>query len=301
MSSPFISVVMPVHNAEKYLVEAVESIFAQTFQDFEFIIIDDGSTDGTLAILEKYQQKDERIRLFSRENRGLVPTLNEGLAYTRGKYVARMDADDISLPDRFRAQLDYLEKNQDCVAVGTQVLIIDPEGMPICPFSTCLSHEDIDGAHLLLKGGAITHPSVMMRKETVVSAGGYRPECIHAEDLDLFLRLAEIGRLANLAECLLLYRMHYESIGNSKRGLQLKSAFNALVDAHGRRKLPPPDDANFVLEKTTSRVGLHRKWAWWALGAGNKQTARKHALIAFRHSPFSWGSFKLLACTLRGY
>jgi len=301
MSSPVVSVLMPVYNAEKYLAEAVESILVQTFQDFEFIIIDDGSTDRTHAILGECQRKDERIRLYSRENRGLVPTLNEGLSYARGRYIARMDADDISLPERFQVQVEYLEKNSDHVAVGTKVLIIDPEGLPICPFSTLLNHEDIDGAHLSLKGGAITHPSVMMRKEAVLAVGGYRQEYIHAEDLDLFMRLAEIGRLANLAECLFQYRMHYGSIGNSKRGLQLKSAFNALVDAHRRRKLPLPNEADYVLENTPSLVGLHRKWAWWALGAGNKKTARKHALIAFRHSPFAWGNFKLLACSLRGY
>ena len=108
MNTPMISVVMPVYNAEKYLDEAIKSILVQTCKDFEFIIINDGSNDKSLEIIEKYNIQDERIVLINRENRGLIASLNEGIEKTKGRYIARMDADDISLPDRFEKQIEFL-------------------------------------------------------------------------------------------------------------------------------------------------------------------------------------------------
>ena len=300
MTSPTVSVLLPVYNAVKYLSQAIESILSQTYKDFEFIIIDDGSNDESYETIRKYSDIDVRIRLFSRENKGLIISLNEGLSYAQGKYIARMDSDDISYPERLQEQQDFLEKNSACVAVGSRVLLIDPEGMPICPFSTQLSHEEIDNAHLALKGGAITHPAVMMRAKNIVEIGGYREDYVHAEDIDLFLRLAEVGRLENLPSTLLQYRMHFESIGNSKRTLQKKSAFRALTDACRRRGLPYPQEVDFAGEQLT-RPQLHQKWAWWALWAGNKKTARKHAFIAFWNAPFSITTFKVLVCSIRGH
>ena len=108
--SPLISVILPVYNAEKYLAEAIDSILNQTFTDFEFIIINDGSTDNSLSILQSYQTQDSRIRLFSRENKGIVMTMNEGIDLARGEWLARMDADDIAMPSRFERQLQHLKE-----------------------------------------------------------------------------------------------------------------------------------------------------------------------------------------------
>lgn len=300
--SPSISVLMPVYNAERYVVEAVESILGQTFTDFEFIIIDDGSTDQSLRILQRYADKDKRIRLVSRENRGLVATLNEMIDMAKGQFLARMDADDVSLPDRFERQICYIAKNKECVAVGCRALLIDPDGLPLKPFLDFLLHDDIDRAHIACIGGAICHPSVMMRKEAVIYIGGYKYEYPYAEDIDLFLRLADIGKLHNLGEMLLKYRLHYESIGHGYALEQRKSAFSAVADACRRRGVAASLEVQTVIAKQeTTRMHMHQKWAWWALAAGNKNAALKHAWKAFCLNPASLASWKLLACALRGH
>jgi len=123
MNNPLISVVLSVYNAEKYLVEAIKSILNQTFKDFEFIIINDGSTDKSLEIIESYQKEDERIILISRENKGLIASLNEGIEKAKGKYIVRMDADDISLSTRFEEQVKIMEENQNIGLCGTSVIV----------------------------------------------------------------------------------------------------------------------------------------------------------------------------------
>src|SRR3989339_623001 len=129
---PKISVIMSAYNAEKYLAEAIESILAQTFKNFEFIIIDDGSKDDTLRIINEYARKDRRIKVYHNKKNigcvGFIRNLNKGIKLAKGKYLARMDADDISLPDRFRIQHDFLEKNQDTFLIGTGVIDIYANG-----------------------------------------------------------------------------------------------------------------------------------------------------------------------------
>src|SRR5213082_3006291 len=129
--SPVVSVLMPVYNAQRYLPAAVESILGQTFRDFEFIIIDDGSTDRSGEILRKFAAEDPRIKLISRPNTGYVVALNEALSCASGEFVARMDADDISLPTRFERQVAYLREHTDCVLVGTNVITMDSDGAMI--------------------------------------------------------------------------------------------------------------------------------------------------------------------------
>ena len=263
--SPIISVLMPVYNAESYVSQAIESILSQSFKDFEFIIIDDGSTDSSLKILKNFSESDNRIQLYSRQNQGLIYTLNEGLGYCKGKYIARMDADDISLPNRLKVQVEYMEAHPNCVAVGSGVLLVDPEGDVLCSYPLLLTHQEIDNANLSLKGGsAIVHPSVMFRGGAVESIGGYRKKYLHAEDIDLFLRLAEVGQLANINENLLEYRMHLASVGYSQRKLQIEGIYNAVVDACIRRELDVPADNSRVQSKIPAIASVYRKWAWWA-------------------------------------
>src|SRR5688572_12730012 len=128
--SPTVSCVMTVYNTAPYLREAVESILGQTFTDFEFIIIDDGSTDASPQILSDYAERDARIRLVSRPNTGIVKAANEGIGLSRGKYLARMDSDDVALPHRFATQVKYLDEHPDCVLVGSAAMFIDPYGVP---------------------------------------------------------------------------------------------------------------------------------------------------------------------------
>ncbi len=161
MKKPLVSVIMPVYNAEKYVGEAIESILNQTFTDFEFLIFNDGSTDNSSKIIKSY--KDDRIIFFDyKENFGYVKHLNDGIKLAKGEYIARMDADDISLPERFQKQYDFLEKNKDVVLCGTwyRVLGTDKE------YHT-LTNNDKLSVHLFFNNG-IGHPTVFFRKNILV-------------------------------------------------------------------------------------------------------------------------------------
>jgi glycosyltransferase involved in cell wall biosynthesis len=301
---PQISVCMPVYNAKRYLAEAVESILAQTYRDFEFLIIDDGSTDQSLAILERYAAQDARIRLSSRPNAGYVVRLNEMVNAARGELIARMDADDIAMPERFARQLDFLNAHPEVVVVGCRTLAIDSDGDPIAEFCTIQNHEEIDRMHLEARhGGVMSHPAAMIRASAIRTIGGYRAEYWPVEDMDLWLRLAEVGRLVNLPVRLLKYRQHLESTCYTKHSVQNERSQAAAIDAHRRRGLPLPSDWEPLKKNdhpTDSLVHL-QKWAWWALGAGNLRTARKYAVRSLRSNPLSWHNWKLVACSLRGY
>src|SRR5206468_5507996 len=141
--------------------------------DFEFIIVDDGSADRSLDILKEYGRRDGRIRLISRGNTGIVVAANEGIAAARGEYLARMDADDVSLPQRFEKQVAYLDAHPDCVIVGTRVRTTDPYGIPVTQSTHALTHEEIDAQLLTVGGGwAMLQPATMMRLDAVRQVGG---------------------------------------------------------------------------------------------------------------------------------
>jgi glycosyltransferase involved in cell wall biosynthesis len=299
--TPTVSVVMPVYNAEKYLSEAVESILTQTFSDFEFIIINDGSTDRSESILQEFQGQDKRIRLVSRSNTGIVATRNEGLELANGPYIAIMDADDIALPERLAKQVAFLEEHSNYVAVGSLSLMIDPDGLPVRLANKLTNHEEIDDAHMAGISAEIPHSGAMIRHDALQTIGGYRKEMQHAEDFDLWLRLAEIGRLGNLPDLLLKYRLHPKSDGHTRRAEQLRALAAALLDAYRRRGLVPPMMPNAEDEQQHSVDDPHRRWAWWSLGDGYVATARKHALLVLKSNPISMESWKLLACAVRGW
>ena len=296
--SPRISVVMPVYNGERYLAEAVESVLHQRFSDFEFLIFDDGSTDRSAAIVEAACGGDPRLRLFRKAHAGHTPWLNEGLQIARGEFIARMDADDVARPERFSRQVGYLEENPECLAVGTQALFVDPDGDPIAPTDTPLAHEEIDRRHLEpgTGGSMITHPSVMMRADAVRATGGYRNEYHLAEDLDLFLRLAERGKLANLPEVLLEYRIHPKGVGIAQRARQLQRVDAARRDAYRRRGL---ELSGGVTEPRSASPSAEAVRGWIVAEArrhGFLYTARKHAWAALRSglwSPSAWRLMKV--------
>lgn len=298
-SNPAISVIMPVFNGEDYLAEAITSILEQTFTDFEFIIIDDGSTDDSLKILRKFKITDSRIVLISRPNRGITPTLNEGISLARGTFIARMDADDICLPDRFEKQVNYLKNNPHIVALGGQAVLIDPHSRELVVLSVPIEHADIDKANYK-SGAGIWHPTVMMRRNALQKVKGYREKFLVTQDIDLWLRLAEIGNLANLSSVVLKYRQNLSSIGYTKRHKQRISAWQATSDAANRRGNPfnipePVDNA----QKKSGSVFI--KWGWWALSGGNIKTARIYAYKSILQSPFSLLAWKLFYCSLRGH
>lgn len=203
---PKITVLMPVYNCELYIKAAVESILNQTYTNFEFLIIDDASTDETVSIVKKYN--DSRIQLIEKpENTGYTNSLNLGIELAKGIYIARMDGDDISLPERFAKQVSFLEANQDVIVCGSWFSLIGSDRIVKVPEN----HEDIKLA--FLKGNCIAHPSVMIRKQClndflVVYDVSKEP----AEDYDLWVRLMLKGKLHNLQEIMLEYRTHSNQV-----------------------------------------------------------------------------------------
>lgn len=298
---PTASVILPVYNAGKFIDEAIESVLMQDFQDFELLLLDDGSTDGSLARLQYFARQDRRCMVHSWQNRGLIATLNAGIDLAKSEILIRMDQDDICRQNRFTKQLEYMAGHPDCVALGSRVLLIDPDGLPITEFVSDFDHDSIDAANLRGCGSAITHPAAVMRKEAVLGVGGYRCDYKHAEDVDLFLRLADVGRLANLSEVLLEYRQHPSSIGYRHSVVQMESSRRAVEDTFNRRNLGLPPTRDFGSDQTVSLSEIYRKWGWWALKAGNSRTARKYARKALSLAPFSRDNLKLCACVLRGY
>ncbi len=206
---PKVSVIMPAYNAEKYIKEAIDSILNQTFKDFEFIIIDDGSTDGTKEIISSYQES--RIKLLENDkNLGLVGSLNKGLQIARGEYIARMDADDIALPERLEKQVDFLDKNQDIVLVGSWIDSFDEESKD--HFIVEFASDPIIIKWLMVTKNQLAHASVVFRKEIIEREGGYSNKYEHAEDYELWSRLLKNYKIANIPEVLLKHRIHGESV-----------------------------------------------------------------------------------------
>ncbi|KKT37083.1 MAG: WbfO protein [Parcubacteria group bacterium GW2011_GWA1_44_13] len=196
---------MSVYNGEKYLTQAIESILSQTYTDFEFIIINDGSTDKSLEILNKFKKENARIRIISRENKGLIYSLNEGVRNARGEYIARMDADDISLSQRFEKQFKYMKEN-DLAVCGTWAEGIDNLGNKIKEMDYPPSANKIKIFTLL--HNPFIHPSVMFRKDVFEKVGGYRKIYNLAEDHELWTRMIFTYKADNVPEKLLKYRLH---------------------------------------------------------------------------------------------
>ena len=207
---------MSVYNGIPYLQEAVESILNQTFRDFEFIIIDDGSVDGTTDLLRKYAESDSRIRLVIQENIGLTRSLNRGLSMSSGELIARMDPDDIALPTRFEKQMAMFQNDPSLVLLGCEVGLIDEAGRLYGKRGHSQSHAEIRRRLLAGDGGALTHPAIMFRTGAAQAIGGYDENMPTAQDLDFYLKLSEVGVVANLKETLLLWRQHSGSVNHTK-------------------------------------------------------------------------------------
>ena len=215
-TKPLISVLMSVYNGAPYLRAALDSILCQTLEDFEFIIIDDGSTDGSTEILQTCASRDPRLRLVIQENRGLTAALNAGLNLARGKYIARMDADDVARSDRLERQAAALDADPKLVLVGAQVELITEDGVRLGLRRQGSGHADIRRRLLLGDGGAMTHPAVMFRAPAARQVGGFDERFSTAQDLDFFLRLSELGSVENLGETLLEWRQHKLSVNSTK-------------------------------------------------------------------------------------
>jgi len=225
-----ISVILPVYNGEKYLSEAIESILNQTYENFEFIIINDGSTDNSLELIEKYKEIDNRIIVISRENKGLIGTLNEGIEKSRGKYIARMDQDDISLPNRFEEQIKIMENNEEIIVCGSWINIF---GNNIKNKIVKYYQKDKQIKSNLLLSCCFAHPSVMMRKDVFVDNDiWYDMDFKNAEDYHLWTQLAKVGKFYNIPKVLLNYRFLETSITRvaDKNELQRKKVYENIFE-----------------------------------------------------------------------
>lgn len=222
-----VSCVLPVYNGAMYLEEAIQSVLGQTFTDFELIVVDDGSSDRTPQIIAEQAARDARIVSFRQDNAGIVPALNAGLHLSKGRYVARMDADDISLPHRFAAQVSHLDMNPDCVLVGGLAEGFSSEGLE--GISSGGRHRQTDLNAFPPKVAVSVHPLIMVRREAIDRLGGYRSLFPHAEDYDLFLRLAAFGSVENPDNIILQYRRHSEAV--SIRHLDMQERNAALAEA----------------------------------------------------------------------
>lgn len=208
---------MPAYNAEKYLDESIQSILNQTFNDFEFIIINDASTDNSLKLINDYHKKDKRIILINnKKNMGVAKSRNNGMMIAKGKYIATFDADDVSFPKRLEIQFNYLEKNPQIFLVGGSAVIIDENGKKIGVFKKFNNLKRLKKK--LLKSNPIINSSVMMRNTENLY---YRDKFDGADEYDLFLRILSDGKnITNLEDFLVKYRINPGSISFTKRAKQ---------------------------------------------------------------------------------
>ncbi len=295
-----VSVLMPTFNQQKYLRAAIESILMQTYPDFELLIIDDGSTDSTPEILGEYAIKDKRVRVISRENKGLCASLNELLAMAQGQFIARMDSDDISLCGRFASQVQFLQDHPEVVCVGGHIQLINEAGRMYGRVMYPIEDGEIQSAALAARP-SIAHPCFMMRRESVVAIGGYDAAQFPAEDLDLILRLGEIGKLANLDEVILRYRGHLKSISRQLRLKQERKARAVCERACHRRGVSvefQPLIEGLHDTDTFPQYQLLIKYGRWAYDNNDRPTAIVYGLRAVIERPGAGDAWKLLAQAL---
>lgn len=232
--TPKISVVMSVFNNEADLSDAVDSILTQTFTDFEFIIINDASTDNSKILINKYSQKDSRIQIINNpHNIKLTASLNKAIAVAKGDYIARQDADDISLPTRLEKQLTYLDEAVDVGAVGCFSQIIDEEGEVLQSLIYPKNHDDIIKQHIV--ENQFIHGTLMFRNSLLNELGGYRNEFIFSQDYDLTLRAQEVSVLNNIPETLYCSRFGSTRISSQKSHQQKAFSNMAIEFAKTRR------------------------------------------------------------------
>ncbi|MCD4753853.1 MAG: glycosyltransferase [Anaerolineaceae bacterium] len=235
---------MPVYNTENYVAEAIESVLQQTFTDFEFIIIDDGSTDNSLVIIQLYAEKDSRIQIvMNHENLGITKSLNKGIKLARGRFIARMDADDISFPERLQIQYDYMIANPTCAILGTWANIIDESGNLISTWRMPTSNEFIKWN--LIWQNTFIHTSVMIRKSVFTNCEPYHEGYHYAEDYELWERMSLNFRMENLPEIYVEHRIHTESIGSREAEAQFSNKYK--ISLRAIKRLAPHIKANYTV------------------------------------------------------
>jgi glycosyltransferase involved in cell wall biosynthesis len=302
-----VSVLMPVFNTARYLDAALNSISTQTFTEFELLVLDDGSRDGSGELLRRYAAQEPRMHLTARENRGLIASRNELLAAARGELVAWMDSDDAALPTRLAQQCAAFDADPDLVCLGTAAQCVDPDDNLLNVERYPLEHEQIVLAQQRADG--MRFPTTMMRRLAALRVGGFREPFRMGEDLDLLLRLGETGKMANLGEILYLYRQHIASVCSrlapqwpAYRDLVLELARERRRDGQDRLQrgatVAVPRATAADTRQTTWRT--YHSWAGYALANGNWTLSRKYALRALTQRPLARQTWGLMWRTIAG-
>jgi len=290
---PPISVLLVVFNGEKYkdyLGPAIDSVLTQTFRDFELIIVHDGAPNSATQIIAKAQQRDPRVVVITDKQRTWIPLLNLGWDRARGKYLARMDADDLALPDRFQKQYDYLEQRPDVFLVSGRIEVIDQQNRTVSFSKTSTDSAVI--AQRLPEGNILYQPTFMLRNEP---EWRYREKALYAEDYDLLLRLLTSGkRIANMPDVLMRYRLWPSSTSLAKRAHQ--ALFTKKIQEFywqrvkgGRDEYEAFDPQSILsidVEQSTDEVVLREQIAG-TLRANELQRTRKYCRRYFQHHGFS--------------
>ena len=269
VSAPAVSVVMPVYNGERFLREAVESILLQTLSDLELIVVDDGSEDSGPQILAGYARRDPRVVVHRQTNLGRATALNRGFGLARAPFVARLDADDVALPERIEQQRQFLAARPSVGVVGGAVVLIDEHSRPFSEANYPV--DDLEIRKAFASTTPIVHPAVMVRRDVFHAVGGFRPIFPEAEDVDLWLRMAERCDLANLHQTVIRYRLHPAQATMRRLELQTQCSLAARAAARARREGKP--DPVEGLDKIDDR-------AMAALGIGPEQIMAEWVRVA---------------------
>jgi len=302
MNKPMVSVVMVVCNADRFLAVAIESILGQTFKDFEFIIVDFGSTDKSKDIVSNYAERDSRMKLHEIPHCGLAEARNAGCFQALGRYIAIMDADDVSVPDRLMLEVGFMEKHPEVGLLGGFTECIDAAGksLAIRIHNPPTEHNEIKAA--LAVDCPFCQPTVLMRMEAFALVDGYRTVFAQAEDYDLWVRIAERFHCANLNQVVLKYRIHPYQLSIHKRRQQTLCKLAAQASA-SLRKNGKSDPLNSVKEitpavlddlgvpKATQQSHLASQWQDWiriAYMAGEDSAALKAALEMLQSSRWEY-------------
>jgi glycosyltransferase involved in cell wall biosynthesis len=295
-NQPAITVLMPAYNAAKYIGEAIQSVLQQTFVDFELLILNDGSTDNTTSVINSFD--DARIIVIDQQNKGVAEALNIGLKQARGTYIARFDADDVCYPERLQKQYDFLTGHPDHVLVGSNVDYILEDGDFLFHFK-CIAHTHSEVMDKLYFYCPFIHPAVMYRKDVICNAGGYSTDAHNFEDYLLWTSVSKFGKMGNLPEALIKYRLNSSSVTIDERwrGKRFRD-LKRMIIKRGTITPEEGDELLAIIKKQDTRKikeGSYHALSGKKYLAENYQVvkARTHIKKAIEIHPLRWDNYLL--------
>lgn len=281
VNTPLVTVFMPAFNGEAYIEKAIQSVLDQSFTNFELLIINDGSTDGTLEIIGKFT--DPRIRLVHNDgNKGLTFTRNRGIEEAKGQYIAILDCDDIAMPDRLKAQITFLDSNPEIAICGGQAITIDESGKQTGDLNVIAGEKNISPE--LVFHNTFTNSTLMIKRSAMLEAGGYR-DYSPAEDYDLSYRIALHHPVANLNEVLVAYRLHSNNISKAQHEKALSAELRIIENIHTNLGIPTNENLirihhDYFNYRFSSRSSKEFLQVFEALKQGNA-TSRNYSIDIF--------------------